>query len=247
MDYRRLKTPNKRKSKKHTRVREMTIDYGFVAEGLTHVIGIDEAGWGAIAGPLSVGGVICKISDELEYLDVKDSKKYTTERARDVAYSNIMRFQSTKQITSFCWLVEPDEVAQDPGLALNKAQRIVIDTLLFECLDGKAAVIVDGKKGIPGIQVPQVAVPAADAKFKVVSAASLVAKVERDQYMNNYLDPVYPAYEFYKNKGYPTQKHLAMLKATGPTSAHRFNIALVSDAFDRHGLYSAQVRDSNAE
>lgn len=211
--------------------------YGF-AEEITHVIGIDEAGWGAIAGPLVVGGVICEIDDYLDYINLKDSKKYTTERSREIAYSNLERIMLSKKIDTFSWTEESDAVSKSPAAALNTAQRIVIDTLLAgEDYPNTVGVIVDGKRTIPGVLIPQRAVIAADSKFKVVSAASIVAKVTRDRHMTKYLDPDYPEFEFYKNKGYPTKRHLEFLKTAGPTMEHRFNIALVQKALDKNGMY----------
>ena len=96
---------------KRTREQIVHTNYGFVENGLTHVIGIDETGWGAIAGPLYVGGCIVKIDDDLEFLDIKDSKRYTSQRSREVAYANLQRWQSEKKLEFFTWCIQASEVS----------------------------------------------------------------------------------------------------------------------------------------
>lgn len=232
MDYRRHKTPNKRVSRKRTKVYAMRTDYGF-DDHITHVIGIDEAGWGAIAGPLYVGGCIVRVDDNLDWLDVKDSKKYTTERAREIAYANIQRLQSLGKLEYFTWAIPPASVSWSPAKSLHQAQYIVCAALLGdgETPDKEAGVLVDGKTPIRGLKssIPSRAIPKADALFKVVSAASVVAKVERDRDLTK-LHERFPRFDFYKNKGYPTAQHLKLLKLHGASEEHRTNIAKVQEA-----------------
>ena len=223
------------------RGRVVTSDYGFKEEGITHVIGIDEAGWGAIAGPLLVGGVMCPVDDFLEYLDIKDSKRYNTERAREIAYDNLWRLVVAKQVEAFSWAMSPRDVANSPAEALSIAQRIVIDSLVIDNPDVKAAVITDGNRLIPKVMLPQQAVIEADNKFKVVSAASVIAKVERDRYMREYAQAEYPEFGFSKHKGYATKEHLVALREHGPTVEHRFNIKLVKDALATVGPYEGNL------
>lgn len=235
MDYRRLKTPNKRTSRKHTKVRSMHTNYAFKDSTITHVIGIDECGWGAIAGGLTVGGCVVAVEDDLDWLDVKDSKQYTTQRAREVAYETLLRHQATGRLEFFVWTLGANVVSRGPAQALYACQRTVISALLGcgEVPDRKAGVLVDGRVTIRGLSVPCKAVPKADSIFKVVSAASVAAKVERDRAMVVF-DAEYPGYEFYKNKGYPTQEHGKLLQKLGPCSLHRTNIASVQHAARKH-------------
>ncbi len=210
----------------------MGIDYGF-EENITHVIGIDEAGWGAIAGPLCVGGCIVRVNDDLEWLIAKDSKKYTTERAREIAYTNIRRWEMEGQLETFSWSSDASEVSKDPAAALLLAQRIVCGVLLGdgETPDKFAGVLVDGKTPVRGLEstIPSKSIPKADSLFKVVSAASVVAKVERDREITK-LGEIYKVFDFAKNKGYPTPQHLALLREHGPTAIHRTNIHSVKEA-----------------
>ncbi len=211
------------------------IDYGF-GKGVTHVIGIDEAGWGAIAGPLSVGGCIVRVDDDLEWLDVKDSKKYSTERLREIAYINIRRWEDAGKLEFFSWAADADEVSKDPAKALLNAQ-ICVASILRGGLDANGplasskfvGILVDGNKPVRYSGVPSIAVPKADDLFKVVSAASVVAKVERDRELTA-IGEHYKVFDFHKNKGYPTAQHLELLKEHGPCAAHRTNIHKVQQA-----------------
>ena len=224
MDYRRHKTPNKRVSRKRTRGIAVSTDYGF-DDSITHIIGIDEAGWGAIAGPLYVGGCIVRVDDDLEWLEVKDSKRYTTERAREIAYANLERWEAEGKLEFTTWAIPADEVADDPARALMRSQLCVAKGLSVP----NAGILVDGNKPVTYHGHPAIAVPKADSLFKVVSAASVVAKVERDRQLTN-LGNHYTRFDFHKNKGYPTAQHLALLNRYGPCPAHRTNIRRVQDA-----------------
>ena len=80
-------------------------------------------------------------------------------------------------------------------------------------------VLVDGNK-LPNWGYPSQAIIRGDKKIPEISAASIIAKVIRDQELEE-LDAIYPGYGFARNKGYPTKEHLSALKKLGPTDAHR--------------------------
>jgi ribonuclease HII len=206
----------------------MDIDYKFTESGLTHVIGIDEVGWGAIAGPLVVGGCIVSIEDDLEWLTVRDSKRYSSEQARLVDYENIRRHQALRRLEYFWWSVSASAVSDlGPARCLRQAQDCVIGALLGdgEEPDKKAGVIVDGSRTLKDLGVPCIAIPRADSLYKVVSAASVVAKVARDHALCK-LEQDDPRFTFGTHKGYGTPKHLEELAQNGPVQwVHRFNTA----------------------
>lgn len=235
MDYRRLKTPNKRKSRKHTKVIVLQTAYKFNNTSITHVIGVDECGWGAIAGSLAVGGCLVPVIDGLQWLAIKDSKRYTTERARDEAYTEVQRHAAENRLYFHVCLETPLQVSSDPAGSLLRCQHQVVQELLLASglNAGRVGVLVDGKTPIRGLASECVAVPKADSLFKVVSAASVVAKVVRDRLMTASSDQ-FPEYNFFKNKGYPTQQHRQVLHQVGPCSLHRTNIACVQSAARRH-------------
>jgi len=202
----------------------LTLDYGF-DPNITHVIGIDEVGWGAIAGPLWVGGFVCSVTNTLEYLNVKDSKKYSSPLKRELVYNNIHHLL-WDDIDFFSWPVDSIEVAENPSKALARCQLLVAETLLME--RPNSGIILDGTRTIPELNVPQKAIISADSKYKVVSAASVLAKVERDNYMQ-VADDWYPGYGFGNHKGYATKQHLRALKELGVCDIHRKNVKCVRD------------------
>ncbi|MHA2068577.1 MAG: ribonuclease HII, partial [Candidatus Thorarchaeota archaeon] len=85
----------------------------------------------------------------------------------------------------------------------------------------------------------------ADSLVPAVSAASIIAKVSRDEYMMA-LDELFPEWEFYKNKGYPTPEHTQTLKENGPTMVHRMNVSIVQSAFDKKGMYDESTGEDQA-
>ena len=183
----------------------------------THVIGVDEAGWGALAGPISVGAAMISVK-EAESLDIKDSKRYTTERSREAALDAAIDL-----LSQYSWrFAHPIEI-EDKGYAgcLYSLQEHVIsdmydwgDTVIK---DFRPVVVVDGNKLTRNLieGVTYLPVPKADDFVPVVSAASCVAKVLRDDYMCQ-LDEEYPDWLFYKHKGYGTPEHIKLLKDLGP-------------------------------
>ena len=183
----------------------------------THIIGVDEAGWGALAGPISMGAAIVSVK-EAESLDIKDSKKYTTERSREAGLDAAMEI-----LAQYSWrFAHPNEI-EDKGYmgCLYSLQEHVIsdmydwgDTLIAEF---NPLVVVDGNKLTRNLidDVTYMPIPKADDFVPVVSAASCVAKVMRDEYMCD-LDKDHPDWLFYKHKGYGTQEHIKLLKDLGP-------------------------------
>jgi len=183
----------------------------------THIIGVDEAGWGALAGPISVGSAMVTV-EEADSLDIKDSKKYTTEKSREAALD-----AATEILAQYSWRFAHPREIEDKGYmgCLYSLQDHVIrdlydwgDTLIKEF---RPLVVVDGNKLYKGLieGVTYLSIPKADDFVPVVSAASCVAKVLRDDYMCQ-LDEAYPDWLFYKHKGYGTQEHIKLLKDLGP-------------------------------
>lgn len=199
----------------------------------THVIGVDEVGWGAIAGPLVVAATVfeCNFTHE----GLKDSKRFTTRRSR------IRGAELAKQFAIMyeTCVVSPESIYADgPRKCLERAQHRVVKALLEHYPD--ALIVVDGKYPISGLpKEQQVALPSADARVPAASAASIIAKVQRDMLMEGYAE-LYPEWNFHKNKGYPTQDHRAMVESWGPTYIHRRNIKLVQEAYNSKGWYNAE-------
>jgi ribonuclease HII len=192
----------------------------------THIIGVDEVGWGALAGPIGVGGVLLAVDQEL---GIKDSKKYTTERSRQAAWDDI-----SDEIELMSYRKAPVDYVDEFGYSesLHRLYRQVTNDLLingekyYDEEQFRPLVVVDGNKTIRGLKEGyiQLAVKKADSFVSAVSAASCLAKLSRDREMTD-LDERYPEWVFHKNKGYGTRQHLDMLKKNEPLEGvHRMSV-----------------------
>ncbi|WP_198305625.1 ribonuclease HII [Arcobacter vandammei] len=177
---------------------------------MKNLCGIDEAGRGPLAGPLVVAGVV--LFDEISGLN--DSKKLS-EKKREKLFDEILEksknhivFKSAKEIDEF-------------GIsACLKSSILEIMQNLEKFSD---SFLMDGNTNF-GIQTLQKEVKA-DAKIPSVSAASILAKVSRDRFMDS-ISNKYPNYDFNKHKGYGTKSHIEAIKKFGRSDIHRFTFKL---------------------
>lgn len=177
------------------------------------VAGVDEAGAGPLAGRVYAGAVILPVGLELPYLN--DSKKVTPRR-RDRLFDQIRE-------RAMAWAVawaEPEEIDQLDILSC----RMLAMQRAIDLLDPKADfVLVDGNRdhGRSGaISSRHQTVVKGDQKSMSIAAASILAKVSRDRYMEEMAEK-YPQYEFQRHKGYPTKLHYQLLRQYGPCPIHR--------------------------
>lgn len=192
------------------------------------VAGIDEVGWGACAGPLVLGLVVMpatfqdpRVKDSKEYHDDgkrKSNRKTAHQKRRDVLG---VIYQAA------CWVdvytVPHFLLDQDPG----RVKRAVIGNMIRDIWDRfhdpRIQIVVDGAdEGYPAGGVPYVAIPKADARVTACSAASVVAKVRRDDFMieMGQLD-LYRPYRFEVNKGYQSEEHRDAILRHGASDLHR--------------------------
>ena len=171
------------------------------------VAGIDEVGRGPLAGPVTVACVVMPQEPLVEY--VNDSK-HVTQRRRGIAAENIRKTALRYEIVS----VGPERIDEINILnATKEAMRqaacaVMPDTLLIDAVDlGE----------MPFACVPIIG---GDGKCYSIAAASILAKVTRDEYMRK-MDEIYPQYGFARNKGYGTAEHIAALRQYGPCPIHR--------------------------
>jgi len=174
------------------------------------VCGIDEAGRGPLAGPVCAAAVILDPNYTIEGLN--DSKKLT-EKKRALLFDQIKEHALAYAI-AFATEQEIDEIniLQATFLAMNRA---------YAALDKTPDIaFVDGNRD-PGLPCGETTcIVKGDAKSASVAAASILAKVTRDRYMEM-LDAQYPQYLFKVHKGYPTKKHVEALLEHGPSEVHR--------------------------
>lgn len=180
------------------------------------ILGIDEAGRGPWAGPLVVGAVVLGDAN-IEGLD--DSKKLTKKRRELLAA--VIHEQAASVGIGWVSANEIDE------LGLSEALRLATRRAVEQINTSFHEIIIDGTinflTGTP-LEGHVTTLAKADSLIASVSAASIVAKVARDEYMAKE-DSVYPGYEFSSHSGYGTAKHRAAIKTLGVTPLHRLSFA----------------------
>ena len=171
------------------------------------IVGIDEAGRGPLAGPLSVAGVI--FPEGYENPDIYDSKA-VSEKKRDILYDLIQEDALWFEIIE----VSPEEIDRLNILEADRKamKQIAEDAPADIVLTDAMKFQVEGKKTIDLIK--------GDQKSISIAAGSILAKVTRDRLMIQY-DKEYPEYGFAKHKGYPTKMHLEAIHQYGITPIHR--------------------------
>ncbi len=184
------------------------------AAGFSAVCGVDEAGAGPLMGPVYAAAVILPADCVIEGLD--DSKKLT-EKKREALFPVIFE----KAVACAVASVDASEIdATDILSARMKAMQLAIDALEvpadYALIDGNRDHGASAK-----ITTPHETVIGGDGVSLSIAAASVLAKVSRDRYVVEVLDPQYPEYQFAKHKGYGTKLHYEMLDRYGPSPVHR--------------------------
>lgn len=185
------------------------------------IIGIDEAGRGPLAGPLSVAGVVFPAG--YENPDIYDSKA-VSEKKRDLLYDVIQEEALWFEIIE----VSPQEIDELNILEADRKamKQIAEDAPAEVILTDAMKFTVAGKTTIDLIK--------GDQKSISIAAGSILAKVTRDRLMVQY-DKEYPQYGFAQHKGYPTKMHLEAIKKYGITPIHRRSygpVKVVQEALD---------------
>ena len=185
------------------------IEHEFFQKGVKVICGVDEAGRGPLAGPVCAAAVILPADLEIEGLN--DSKKLTDKRRRElfpvicekaIAYGIAMVDEKT---------IDEINILQATYLAMEKAigQLSVKPDLA----------LVDGNRA-RDFGVPVQTVVKGDSRSANIAAASVLAKVTRDEYMEKMAE-VYPQYDFEVHKGYGTKRHYEALREYGASPIHR--------------------------
>ena len=181
------------------------------ARGHEVVVGIDEVGRGAWAGPLMVGAAVLPRDKRVN--GVRDSKMLT-EANREFLFD---------RIASWCisWSVGAASQEECDDLGMAAAQKLAARRAIEGLTVRPDVAVVDGKWNFVAPHVPTVEMRVkADLHCLSVAAASILAKVTRDRLMRSWADS-YPHWSFDTNKGYPCPQHKAALRGYGPSAIHR--------------------------
>ena len=182
--------------------------------------GVDEVGRGPLAGPVVAAAVIFAGAPPE---GLKDSKKLTPARRSELA------LEIRDRALSFG--IGRAEVEEIDRLNILRASHLAMQRAVQALSANPEVVLVDGNL-LPSFSVPAVAVIRGDDRVPEISAASILAKVERDAEMCR-LAGEYPGYGLERHKGYGTAAHLAALRSLGPSPVHRHSFAPVRAAAAR--------------
>jgi len=185
------------------------------------ICGVDEAGRGPLVGSVVAGAVVLDPNQPI--MGLRDSKKLSPAR-REKLYAEIMQ-------KARAWGVgqaSPGEIDTLNILqATMLAMRRAIEALSERLGEWPSKALIDGNR-CPILPIASEAIIKGDAKEPAISAASIIAKVTRDQQMQ-VLHAQYPQYGFNQHMGYPTEAHMQALKQYGPCEEHRRTFAPVRD------------------
>lgn len=171
------------------------------------MVGVDEVGRGAWAGPLTVGAAI--VPRDKRVYKIRDSKMLV-ENEREALFDRIADWVEG-------WAVGHASAEECDELGMSEAQRLAGRRALTQLRPDVDDILVDGKWDfIGGARM----IVRGDATSLSIAAASILAKVTRDRMMREQAEQ-YPGYNFEGNKGYPCPVHKAALQAWGPSSIHR--------------------------
>lgn len=191
-----------------------TLERRLWARGAVAVAGVDEAGRGALAGPVAAAVVVLQAGRDYPYRDsktlVREQRARLAERLRSEAVAYAVEFATAVEVDSL------NVLGATKAAARRAVERVrhSLDALVTDYLP-------------LGCGVPEVAEARADAISYQVAAASILAKHERDTYLAR-LEDEYPGYGFAKHVGYGVPEHLDALRRLGPCSEHRLSFAPVA-------------------
>jgi len=192
--------------------------------GYKRIVGLDEAGRGALSGPVVATAVMIKNSFRISYFGfrisrLRDSKKLS-QKQREEFYKLIIQSPYIE------WgigrvsekVIDRINILEATKLAMKRAIDNLISNFQFP-ISKKTFLILDGNMKLD-LPISQKSIVKADEKVMSCTTASVIAKVTRDRIMKRY-NKKYPQYNFAQHKGYGTKEHFKMLKKYGPCKIHR--------------------------
>jgi len=183
-----------------------------------YIIGIDEVGRGPLAGPIVVCAFCLKAGARADLDGIRDSKKMSAKQRKK--WEQILNdFKKKNKVTFAFASVSPGVIDR---IGIGQAGRLATERALSKLSlpPKQCRVFLDGGLSAPEEFCFQKTVIRGDQKIKVVSCASVLAKVRRDRMMRR-LAKIYPEYGFEKHKGYGTRVHYSKIKKLGSSPIHR--------------------------
>lgn len=199
----------KKSTEKQRLLKLWYLEEGLYRQNYQYVVGIDEAGRGPLAGPVVAGAVILPPYCIIDGLN--DSKKINEKKRKQIA-------EEIKKI-AIAWAVGVVDAQTIDDMNIHEATRYAMYLALYSLGSLPQYALIDGKKN-PLIKIPQSGIIKGDSLSASIAAASIIAKVYRDNLMDIY-DKLYPGYYFSSNKGYGTKQHIQCLNENGPCPIHR--------------------------
>ena len=182
--------------------------------------GLDEAGRGPLAGPVVAGAAVLPPGLSGDWVGLIRDSKQMTRAQREYVLAHLEDF-------ALALAAESSSHQEVDELGIVGATRLAMRRALSALPVQPDYLLLDAFP-LPGVGTPQKPIVHGDAKCLSIAAASVVAKVTRDRFMEEQ-DGLYPAYGFARHKGYPTREHLHKLRALGPCSIHRYSFAPVRE------------------
>lgn len=190
-----------------------------------HLIGIDEAGRGPLAGPVAVGVVCVPLDFNWELLPGVDDSKKLSEKKREVLFKEALKLHK-EGLLAYSVSLESAACIDKEGIV--HAVRKAMETSLYELeqklsfLPSDCKVVLDGSLYAPETYSNQETIIKGDSKEKVIGLASIMAKVTRDRFMVAVSEESsYAVYDFAVHKGYGTKRHCSLISKHGLSSLHR--------------------------
>lgn len=192
----------------------LRLERRLAASGDVPVAGLDEVGRGALAGPLVAAAVVLPLERrqlKRALAGVRDSKQMTEAQRR--------RWAERVRKVAMAAAIGVATAAEVDAIGPLAATRLAMERALANLPLTPRHLLLD-HLGLPGVLVPQTSITHGDALILSIAAASVIAKVWRDEVMCAYAED-FPAYGFEHHKGYGTPEHLAALDRHGPSPIHR--------------------------
>jgi len=178
-------------------------------QGFLRIAGVDEVGRGALCGPVVAAAVLLDRMPRVH--GIRDSKSLTAKQR--------VRLRPKIIRAAMSWGVGIVSAEEVDRYNIYQATLIAMHQALLQLSPVPDFILIDGSP-VRGLSIPHLNVVKGDVRCISIAAASIVAKVTRDQLMKSYAS-MYPMYDWVRNKGYSCKSHFEALKQYGPTSLHR--------------------------